>query len=556
MMNGAALSSTSKKQTIPQSSSMAVEHVSQFECSTEALAIRNLLTELGQCPQYPTTIYCDNQSAIEVANNRGSLGKTSRALDLKTLSLRQRIEDHQVESKYVNTNGMLADMNTKALAEDKFVQFRDVSNGYALVKAAYPNKVMSPFVFALDSSSLEALQTMIMGYSYDNVEDGDYEMMNGGSDQEQQEPVVALSINMDPGMMSSSVEDEDPDPEVAGSPDIETNHFSISDLGQKQTNNMTRFNLWGNEETPLDENDDLPDHRLYGIDLVMLNTYVEVFGMADDPGSPFQDFANYIRCIEPDEVKRAMIEQERIVVDEWYNLHADPLAAFKRRAGMFEFILGPLVSNVPLTMNRRINLALMRMENNLMVKSVDVGTDNVYWGIVTCWPSPKASWIRWQRWRFYFQHLYMQKVVGFKGEIADEPPIIRDKDKIRMEMKRWCLMNINSGQFEMLPACMDDRIPVSNVHPEHILLYDKQSIWDMRYEINHSVTVWNQSPIKTKVNVHDDRTSRLSIFLDNLKRFSLQPEWGRNANEDDGAQETQDEDISMGWGANYFDEMV
>jgi hypothetical protein len=117
-------------------------------------------------------------------------------------------------------------------------------------------------------------------------------------------------------------------------------------------------------------------------------------------------------------------------------------------------------------------------------------------------------------------------------------------------------MNINSGQFEMLPACMDDRIPVSNVHPEHILLYDKQSIWDMRYEINHSVTVWNQSPIKTKVNVHDDRTSRLSIFLDNLKRFSLQPEWGRNANEDDGAQETQDEDISMGWGANYFDEMV
>jgi hypothetical protein len=556
MMNGAALSSTSKKQTIPQSSSMAAEHVSQFDCSTEALAIRNLLTELGQCPQYPTTIYCDNQSAIKVANNRGSLGKTSRALDLKTLSLRQRIEDHQVESKYVNTNGMLADMNTKALAEDKFVQFRDVSNGYALVKAAYPNKVMSPFVFALDSSSLEALQTMIMGYSYDNVEDGDYEMMNGGSDQEQQEPVVALSINMDPGMMSSSVEDEDPDPEVAGSPDIETNHFSISDLGQKQTNNMTRFNLWGNEETPLDENDDLPDHRLYGIDLVMLNTYVEVFGMADDPGSPFQDFANYIRCIEPDEVKRAMIEQERIVVDEWYNLHADPLAAFKRRAGMFEFILGPLVSNVPLTMNRRINLALMRMENNLMVKSVDVGTDNVYWGIVTCWPSPKASWIRWQRWRFYFQHLYMQKVVGFKGEIADEPPIIRDKDKIRMEMKRWCLMNINSGQFEMLPACMDDRIPVSNVHPEHILLYDKQSIWDMRYEINHSVTVWNQSPIKTKVNVHDDRTSRLSIFLDNLKRFSLQPEWGRNANEDDGAQETQDEDISMGWGANYFDEMV
>ena len=198
------------------------------------------------------------------------------------------------------------------------------------------------------------------------------------------------------------------------------------------------------------------------------------------------------------------------------------------------------------------------MEHNLIVKSFDIGTDNVYWGVVTRWSSPKASWIRWQRWRFYFQHLFMQKIVGINGVIADEPPIIRDKDEIRMGMKRWCLLNINSGQFEMLPACVDDRIPASIVHPEHILLYDKQSIWDMKYEINHSVTVWNQSPTKAKVIVHDDRTSRLSIFLDGLKKnnwINLKPEWGRNANADDGAKETQEEDISMGWGANYFDEM-
>ena len=40
-----------------------------------------------------------------------------------------------------------ADMGTKALPVGQFVLYRDVMNGYALVKAAYPNKTMSPLVF-------------------------------------------------------------------------------------------------------------------------------------------------------------------------------------------------------------------------------------------------------------------------------------------------------------------------------------------------------------------------------------------------------------------------
>ena len=551
MMNGAAVSSTSKKQTIPQSSSMAAEHVTQFDCSTDVLGLRNLLTELGQCPQYPTTIYCDNQSAIKVANNRGSLGKSSRALDLKTLSLRQRIEDHQVSSEYVGTDHMLADMNTKALAEDKFVRFRDVSNGYALVKAAYPNRPMSPFVSDLGSSSIKQLQTMIMAYGYSNIDDDEDEVLDKGSVQQQPSTTVALTVHMDPSMMSSSVENEDPDPEVLPSASLEDNHFSISDLGQKQNINMNGFNIWGDSSMPFDEYDDLPDHRIYRIDYTLLKTYADVFGMAVTSKSPYHDFATYIRCIEPDEVVKAKIEQAGIVVDEWGNLHANPLEAFNLRVGMFEFILGPLVSNVPLTMNRRINLALMRMENNLIIKSFDVATDNVYWGVVTCWPSMKSSWIRWQRWRFYFNHLNMQKMVwGFHSAVSVDPPVIRDKDEVRMRLTRWCLLNVKSGQFEMLPTSKDDSIPTSDVLLQDILLYDKCSIWDMRLEISHSQTIWNQSPINA-IAVHDNRTLRLSQFMNTMK--NLQPEWGRNAN--DGAQVTQEEDIAMGWGENYFDEM-
>ena len=66
----------------------------------------------------------------------------------------------------------------------------------------------------------------------------------------------------------------------------------------------------------------------------------------------------------------------------------------------------------------------------------------------------------------------------------------------------------------------------------------------MRIEVNHSQTIWNQTPVK-EIDVHDDRTLRLSTFMNTMK--NLQPEWGRNAN--DGAQVTQEEDIdiAMGW---------
>jgi hypothetical protein len=111
------------------------------------LGTRNLLAELGQYQDNATKIYCDNQSAIQIANNRGSLGKSSRAKDLKTLSTRNRIEDHEVKTEYCETGDMIADMGTKALAEPRFVRFRDTMNGYALVKAAFPDKELPAYVY-------------------------------------------------------------------------------------------------------------------------------------------------------------------------------------------------------------------------------------------------------------------------------------------------------------------------------------------------------------------------------------------------------------------------
>jgi hypothetical protein len=72
--------------------------MTMFDCTVDVMALRNLLAELGMHQEHPTRIYQNNQAAIQIANNRGSLGKTSRAMDLKTLSTRNHIEEHEVET--------------------------------------------------------------------------------------------------------------------------------------------------------------------------------------------------------------------------------------------------------------------------------------------------------------------------------------------------------------------------------------------------------------------------------------------------------------------------
>ena len=109
--------------------------------------LRNLIGELGMYQEKPSLCYQDNESAIKIANNRGSLGPSSRAMDLRTLSTRNRIEDHEIRTDFKSTTKMIADMGTKALPENPFVIFRDVMNGYALVKAAFPDKTMSPLIY-------------------------------------------------------------------------------------------------------------------------------------------------------------------------------------------------------------------------------------------------------------------------------------------------------------------------------------------------------------------------------------------------------------------------
>ena len=81
--------------------------------------------------------------------------------------MRNRIEDHVIQTKARKTDRQVADMGTKSLPEGQFVLYRDVMNGYALVKAAYPKKSMSPLIFQGDATyvtaALSVMQTVVKG---------------------------------------------------------------------------------------------------------------------------------------------------------------------------------------------------------------------------------------------------------------------------------------------------------------------------------------------------------------------------------------------------------
>lgn len=178
MMNGAALKLVSKKQTLTAPSTCWAECVTLFDTSTHVLGLRNVMAELGQYQEDPTHIYCDNESAIQIANNRGSLGVTSRAMDLKTLSIRNRIKDHQVETAYVATDLQVADQGTKALPTNPFIRLRDTMNEYAIVKAAHPDKEMSDLIFGHEGhgkrgsqSMINAMVTMITQFKHQSVDE-------------------------------------------------------------------------------------------------------------------------------------------------------------------------------------------------------------------------------------------------------------------------------------------------------------------------------------------------------------------------------------------------
>ena len=129
-MNNAAISFTSKRHTTTDDSTAAAELTEQYLCACDVEGYRNLMQEVGMKQEGPTIIWQDNQAAIQIAMNRGALAKKTRAMELRVMTIRNKVEDMKVVPIYLKTTEMIADIGTKALDSKLFAYLRGKLCGY------------------------------------------------------------------------------------------------------------------------------------------------------------------------------------------------------------------------------------------------------------------------------------------------------------------------------------------------------------------------------------------------------------------------------------------
>lgn len=115
------ISWSSKKQASVSLSSTESEYIAISMASSEACWLINLLKDFNIVKVCPVTIFCDNQSAIMVANTESV--KRLKHIDIRYHFIKELIKCGKVLLKYIKTEDQTADMFTKALNKNLLLRF-------------------------------------------------------------------------------------------------------------------------------------------------------------------------------------------------------------------------------------------------------------------------------------------------------------------------------------------------------------------------------------------------------------------------------------------------
>ena len=118
-INDAPISWSSKRQDTVALSTAEAEYIALCNAGREASYLRVLLSDLGYPQTGPTTIYEDNQPAIDLARNPVRHAR-SKHISIQYHWIRERVLANEFLIVYCPTERQLADIFTKALARDRF----------------------------------------------------------------------------------------------------------------------------------------------------------------------------------------------------------------------------------------------------------------------------------------------------------------------------------------------------------------------------------------------------------------------------------------------------
>ena len=73
----------------------------------------------------PAVIYQDNQSTLALLEKGYSNNKRTRHINIRYFYLKSKVDDGEVVLEYMPTDEMIADIPTKPLQGEKFIELRD-----------------------------------------------------------------------------------------------------------------------------------------------------------------------------------------------------------------------------------------------------------------------------------------------------------------------------------------------------------------------------------------------------------------------------------------------
>jgi hypothetical protein len=147
-------------------------------------------------------------------------------------------------------------------------------------------------------------------------------------------------------------------------------------------------------------------------------------------------------------------------------------------------------------------------------------------------PSPKASWIRFERWKMYFWHRYDRLIVEpeYVPKYVNPEPIQELLPEYR-KMATWVGLNPITGHYQLLPNLSHDFIPTGRTMFNECINATQWYLWKL----------WPNSGITVYPTRYSELKSDIAEIQNHLNAMRAgNPTWGRNLLAmDDG-----------GWGTN------
>ena len=126
-MGNNLISWSSKKQAIVAKSSTESEYRALSAACSEISWLQSLFSELNIAKLPTPVLWCDNQSAGELARNPVFHSK-SKHIELDVHYVRDKVLEKELEVRYIPTEEQVADVLTKPLSFSKFSFFRSKFN--------------------------------------------------------------------------------------------------------------------------------------------------------------------------------------------------------------------------------------------------------------------------------------------------------------------------------------------------------------------------------------------------------------------------------------------